>query len=204
MPTDWGHIDSWKRLAAATWAASPQNHNYRAIATYFGRDATYDSIEGRFRIIKKEAKKLQEEIESGERPEAPVRGSNTNTPKTTPKKKRTTTTSSAATTPSAANGNGSVGRSGGGQSVLSGRVTKNTTSNINNSSPSKGRGGRRKVKPEPPFRVPLEGSESSHYEENGEEDFLPSQDLAGTAYMNNFGLGNSFVVDGSSGFEDEY
>lgn len=37
--------------------------------------ATYDSIEGRFRIIKREAAVLRAEIERGERPEAPPRGS---------------------------------------------------------------------------------------------------------------------------------
>lgn len=36
--------------------------------------ATYDSIEGRFRIIKREAAILRAEIEQGERPEAPPRG----------------------------------------------------------------------------------------------------------------------------------
>ncbi len=36
--------------------------------------ATYDSIEGRFRIIKREAAVLRAEIEQGERPEAPERG----------------------------------------------------------------------------------------------------------------------------------
>lgn len=40
----------------------------------YGEGATYDSIEGRFRIIKKEAAKLKEEIENGSRPEAPARG----------------------------------------------------------------------------------------------------------------------------------
>lgn len=34
----------------------------------FGEGATYDSIETRFRNVKKEAKKLQEEIASGSRP----------------------------------------------------------------------------------------------------------------------------------------
>lgn len=39
--------------------------------------ATYDSIEGRFRIIKREAAVLRAEIEQGERPEAPPRGTST-------------------------------------------------------------------------------------------------------------------------------
>ena len=36
--------------------------------------ATYDSIEGRFRVIKREAAILRAEIDKGERPEAPPRG----------------------------------------------------------------------------------------------------------------------------------
>lgn len=58
----------------------------------YGNGATYDSIEGRFRIIKKEAAQLKSEIDSGARPEAPIRGataSGTSTPKkarTSPKK----------------------------------------------------------------------------------------------------------------------
>jgi len=50
----------------------------------YGNGATYDSIEGRFRIIKKEAAQLKSEIDSGARPEAPIRGataSGTSTPK---------------------------------------------------------------------------------------------------------------------------
>lgn len=56
-------------------AAAPQNQNYRQIATYFGQGATYDAIEGRFRKIKADAAQLIKEVESGERPEAPARGS---------------------------------------------------------------------------------------------------------------------------------
>lgn len=48
----------------------------------FGRGATYDSIEGRFRGIKKQAKTLREEIQSGARPaDAPM----------TPRKRRALT-----------------------------------------------------------------------------------------------------------------
>ena len=46
--------------------------------------ATYDSIEGRFRIIKKEAASLKAEIDNGARPEAPTRGAVSMN--TTPKK----------------------------------------------------------------------------------------------------------------------
>ena len=50
--------------------------------------ATYDSIESRFRIIKREAAVLREEVESGTRPEAPVRGAG---PKRSPSKKKSVT-----------------------------------------------------------------------------------------------------------------
>lgn len=40
----------------------------------YGRGATYDAIEGRFRIIRKDAAQLKEEVESGIRPAAPPRG----------------------------------------------------------------------------------------------------------------------------------
>ena len=53
--------------------------------------ATYDSIEGRFRIIKKDAAVLKEEIDSGARPEAPFRGKDTNSSTSTPKKVKPTT-----------------------------------------------------------------------------------------------------------------
>ncbi|KAL9024372.1 MAG: hypothetical protein Q9196_006567 [Gyalolechia fulgens] len=49
--------------------------DYRKIATMYGEGATYDAIEGRFRIIKREAAKLLAEVESGARPAAPPRGS---------------------------------------------------------------------------------------------------------------------------------
>lgn len=60
--------------------------------------ATYDSIEGRFRIIKKDAAALKAEVDNGDRPEASRRGAvsvNAITPKktkstiSTPKKEKT-------------------------------------------------------------------------------------------------------------------
>jgi len=44
----------------------------------YGENTTYDSIEGRFRIIKKEAALLAAEIQSGVRGPAPPRASNNN------------------------------------------------------------------------------------------------------------------------------
>lgn len=49
----------------------------------FPAGATYDSIEGRFRIIKREAAILRGEIDKGERPEAPPRGGGANNPAST-------------------------------------------------------------------------------------------------------------------------
>ncbi|KAB8342783.1 hypothetical protein FH972_022381 [Carpinus fangiana] len=71
---DWKSPDSYTRLLAAMVAAQDMKLNYKKIADMYGEGATYDSIEGRFRIIKKEAAKLKEEIENGTRPEAPARG----------------------------------------------------------------------------------------------------------------------------------
>lgn len=94
--------------------------------------ATYDAIEGRFRIIKKEAAKLLAEIESGQRPAAPPRGNamsksssfattstddndSISTPKK-PRKPRSTNTTPRAKKSSAAGG--------GGDKVLDGRISK--------------------------------------------------------------------------------
>lgn len=118
----------------------------------YGNGATYDSIEGRFRIIKKEAAQLKSEIDSGTRPEAPMRGAST----TTPKKSRTTNTNS---TPKKGN-----------DKVLGGRVNKST-----NSSPAKTGAGNvvKGVKEEP------ESSASSFFggsavgmEEDGGVEFM--------------------------------
>lgn len=59
--------------------------NYKKIADMFGEGATYDAIEGRFRIIRKEAEKLKAEIETGERGPAPARGTGE---KRSPRKQR--------------------------------------------------------------------------------------------------------------------
>ena len=87
----------------------------------YGQGATYDSIEGRFRIIRKEAAAMKAEIESGARPAAPPRNANAGgsnsgpatpkKPKTASKKDKTITgrvTKSNASTPSKKNTNGDV------------------------------------------------------------------------------------------------
>ena len=60
--------------------------NYKKIADMFGEGATYDAIEGRFRIIKREAQKLKGEIDEGRREPAPNRGGKA---QVTPRKPRT-------------------------------------------------------------------------------------------------------------------
>lgn len=105
MPIDWNSKESYQRLLAAVYAASPQNHNYRQIAYMFGQGATYDAIEGRFRKIKAEAQTLKQEVENGERPEPPPKA--TGSVQSTPKKKRATNAGAAAD-----------------QGVRAGRVTK--------------------------------------------------------------------------------
>lgn len=93
--------------------------------------ATYDSIEGRFRIIKKEAAVLKGEIDSGARPEAPIRGKDTNSTTGTPKKAKTTTTTTT-TTPKK-------------DKTVSGRVSKST----NNTPTKKGGNTVNGIKEEP-------------------------------------------------------
>jgi hypothetical protein len=58
---NWGAKESYTKLLAAIYAAHPGvKFNFNEIAHFFGDGATYDAIEGRFRIIKKEAAALRE------------------------------------------------------------------------------------------------------------------------------------------------
>lgn len=110
MTIDWNSKESYQRLLAAVHAASPQNHNYRLIAAYFGQGASYDSIEGRFRKIKVDAAKLKEEQPDAEaQAQAQGRGSANSTPRKSRGRAKTT-----------GEGRGR-GRGGG---VRGGRVTK--------------------------------------------------------------------------------
>ncbi|KAL8951817.1 MAG: hypothetical protein Q9222_002233 [Ikaeria aurantiellina] len=74
MPVNWKDPKAFERLLAAMVAAQEMKLDYRKIATMYGQGATYDAIEGRFRIIKKEAAVILKEVESGARPAAPSRG----------------------------------------------------------------------------------------------------------------------------------
>ncbi|KAL8993100.1 MAG: hypothetical protein Q9169_006602 [Polycauliona sp. 2 TL-2023] len=127
MPVNWKDPKAFERLLAAMVAAQEMKLDYRKIASMYGEGATYDAIEGRFRIIKKEASKLLAEVESGQRPEAPARGATTNktsassatsaddagvaTPKKISKSRSTTSTPRAS--------------KAAGDKVLGGRVSKN-------------------------------------------------------------------------------
>ncbi|CAO1602223.1 MAG: hypothetical protein LQ349_000740 [Xanthoria aureola] len=132
MPVNWKDPKAFERLLAAMVAAQEMKLDYRKIASMYGEGATYDAIEGRFRIIKKEAAKLLAEIESGQRPAAPPRGNamsksssfattstddndSISTPKK-PRKPRSTNTTPRAKKSSAAGG--------GGDKVLDGRISK--------------------------------------------------------------------------------
>ncbi|KAL9604209.1 MAG: hypothetical protein Q9219_000607 [cf. Caloplaca sp. 3 TL-2023] len=103
MPVNWKDPKAFERLLAAMVAAQEMKLDYRKIASMYGEGislppfsfffpsyplpqltihiegATYDAIEGRFRIIKREAAKLLSEVESGSRPPAPPRGSSAST-----------------------------------------------------------------------------------------------------------------------------
>ncbi|KAF2087544.1 hypothetical protein K490DRAFT_65374 [Saccharata proteae CBS 121410] len=67
MPIDWKSQESYQRLLGALVAASDHNIDYRKVAYFFGQGATYDAIEGRFRIAKKTAEALQHEATSSGR-----------------------------------------------------------------------------------------------------------------------------------------
>ncbi|MCJ1307179.1 hypothetical protein MMC25_000825 [Agyrium rufum] len=61
MPVNWKAEDAMTRLVAAVIAASGMRVDYHAVAHYYGRGASYDAIEGRFRVFRREATVLQQE-----------------------------------------------------------------------------------------------------------------------------------------------
>ncbi|KAL8844170.1 MAG: hypothetical protein Q9205_006431 [Flavoplaca limonia] len=136
MPVNWKDPKAFERLLAAMVAAQEMKLDYRKIASMYGEGATYDAIEGRFRIIKKEAAKLLAEVSSGERPPAPARGASTATSKNssflasgsdaeniTPKKARTPR--STTSTPRAKKSSATTSANGlAGEKVVAGRVSK--------------------------------------------------------------------------------
>ncbi|EKG18328.1 hypothetical protein MPH_04410 [Macrophomina phaseolina MS6] len=115
MPIDWKSQESYQRLLAALVAANDNSIDYKKVAYYFGQGATYDSIEGRFRIAKRMANDLKREAEEEGRQMPTSRARSTTSTPRKPKAQRPTT----ATT---ANGESSQ------NSVQSGRIEKSTPS----------------------------------------------------------------------------
>ncbi|GIZ47911.1 hypothetical protein CKM354_001098800 [Cercospora kikuchii] len=80
---NWDSQETWQRVVAAIIATGVKI-DYKQVALHFG--TTYDTIENRFRKIKKEAAVLKAEVESGERGEiTPARKSAASSPKKTPR-----------------------------------------------------------------------------------------------------------------------
>ncbi|KAF2208432.1 hypothetical protein CERZMDRAFT_101499 [Cercospora zeae-maydis SCOH1-5] len=80
---NWDSQETWQRVVAAILATGIKI-DYKQVALHFG--TTYDTIENRFRKIKKEAAVLKAEAENGERGEiAAARKSAASTPKKTPR-----------------------------------------------------------------------------------------------------------------------
>ncbi|QIW98483.1 hypothetical protein AMS68_004001 [Peltaster fructicola] len=76
---NWDSTETWQRLVASI-IASGVKLDLRVVALHFG--TTYDTLENRFRKIKKDAAVQKQEIESGVRGEvASVRKSNASTPR---------------------------------------------------------------------------------------------------------------------------
>ncbi|EME43241.1 hypothetical protein DOTSEDRAFT_72589 [Dothistroma septosporum NZE10] len=92
---DWSSPETWQRVVAAIMATGVKV-DLKQTATYFG--TTYDTLENRFRKLKKEAATLKEEIDKGERSEISTPSRTKSTPSTprnpkTPKKDLLTTVS---------------------------------------------------------------------------------------------------------------
>ncbi|KAI9800455.1 MAG: hypothetical protein M1833_003341 [Piccolia ochrophora] len=111
---DWSTLAANQRLMAATYAACPQAHNYKLIAKFFGQDASYDTIEGRYRKIKAEATRLRADAENGS-------GAGSESPSEDVKPVPAPTRGRAG---GAAAVNGERKRGGEKQGVLNGRITK--------------------------------------------------------------------------------
>lgn len=118
MPIDWKTQESYQRLLGALVAASDNSIDYKKVAYYFGQGATYDAIEGRFRIAKRAAADLKREAEEEGRqmPASRVRSATS-----TPRKPK-------APKPSSALANDAAGAESSQHSVQSGRVQKSTPS----------------------------------------------------------------------------
>ncbi|OJD29909.1 splicing arginine serine-rich 2 [Diplodia corticola] len=90
MPIDWKSQESYQRLLAALVAASDNAIDFKKVAYYFGQGATYDSIEGRFRIAKRMANDLKKEAEDEGRQMPTTRTKSANSTPRKPKAKPNT------------------------------------------------------------------------------------------------------------------
>ncbi|WPG98683.1 Hypothetical protein R9X50_00147700 [Acrodontium crateriforme] len=82
---NWESAEVWQRVVASLIATGVKI-DLRQMAVYFG--TTYDTLENRFRKVKKLATVLKDEVDGGERPDLPKGRSNSSTPRKqrTPKK----------------------------------------------------------------------------------------------------------------------
>lgn len=83
--TNWESTETWQRLVSSMLATG-YKPDLRATATYFG--TTYDTLENRFRKLKKEAEVLKSEVDRGDRVEI-ITPSRTKSTPSTPRKPKT-------------------------------------------------------------------------------------------------------------------
>ncbi|KAK3717746.1 hypothetical protein LTR37_005517 [Vermiconidia calcicola] len=83
--TNWESAETWQRVVASILATGVKI-DLRAVATYYG--TTYDTLENRFRKLKKDAADLKTEVDGGDRGEVAV-PSRTKSAPTTPRKPKT-------------------------------------------------------------------------------------------------------------------
>ncbi|KAK3710626.1 hypothetical protein LTR37_010254 [Vermiconidia calcicola] len=83
--TNWESAETWQRVVASILATGVKI-DLRAVATYYG--TTYDTLENRFRKLKKDAADLKAEVDGGDRGEVAV-PSRTKSAPTTPRKPKT-------------------------------------------------------------------------------------------------------------------
>ncbi|EMC97331.1 hypothetical protein BAUCODRAFT_23648 [Baudoinia panamericana UAMH 10762] len=89
--TDRSSAETWQRVVAAIIASGIKGSDslqidLKVTATYYG--TTYDTLENRFRKLKKDAAELKKEVESGQRGEVAVPARTKSAP-TTPRKPKT-------------------------------------------------------------------------------------------------------------------
>lgn len=146
MPIDWKSQDSYQRLLAALVAANDNSIDYKKVAYYFGQGATYDSIEGRFRIAKRMANELKREAEEEGRQMPTSRVRSTNSTPRKPKAQRPANNAESSQ-----------------HSVQSGRIEKSTPSRRNRNGGSNPAPAKTPARQEPEPQTPrsMEAPEDS-------------------------------------------